>query len=138
MTHILEYVLKIKPTGSSYICCPMVTDTDIDFIVYALPGYQQTFIDDGWTTSVGEIEYDTQGMFESWRKGTLNYIITTDKTFFNKFWYATKIAKLLNLQEKEQRIKLFQAVTYGKWEFPTEHPMTPANTETVDWFAMAQ
>ena len=53
--------------------------------------------------------------FNSWRgPGNRNFIVTFSKPFFRKFIKATKEAKLLELETKEERVKLFQEVLYGK------------------------
>uniref|UniRef100_UPI0019CFC5DE hypothetical protein n=1 Tax=Xanthomonas vesicatoria TaxID=56460 RepID=UPI0019CFC5DE len=59
-----------------------------------------------------EVDYGTEGVFLSWRKGDENYLITEDEEFYNRFVKATDLAKLLNLQNKAHRIALFQAILY--------------------------
>jgi len=43
-----------------------------------------------------------------------NFIVTTTKSWYNKFLEASKIAKELNLLDKKDRIKLFDVVINGR------------------------
>lgn len=110
-----DYIIKQQPTGSNYICKPPVTNTDIDTVVLMKPGYENTLADLGYSFESSEVEYESMGEFISWRRGNDNWIVTTDKKFYKKFVYATQLARLLNLTEKSDRVKLFQAVLYNTW-----------------------
>lgn len=107
-----EYVIKSHPTGSSYICEPPVLNTDFDTIILAEAGYIGALLSEGWTPCSGAEYSDSGANFYAYRKGTQNYIVTTDTKFYKKFVYATKIAKSMNLLNKEDRVKLFDAVLY--------------------------
>lgn len=111
-----DFIIKKHRTGSNYVCDPPVTNTDKDVVILSKPGYESALEAEGWSSSMSDIEYDTQGDFVSWKKGDLNYIVTTHPLFYKKFVYATMIAKLLNLKQKSERIKLFQAVLYNVWQ----------------------
>lgn len=110
---LLNYVEAYHPTGSNYICDPPVTDTDIDSVYLVKNGYEQALSSEGFQYSMTDEEYESQGIFLSWRKGNENYIVTTDENFYNKFVLATEVAKALNLRNKASRVSLFQAVLYG-------------------------
>ena len=104
---------NIHQTGSSYICNPPVENTDIDFVIYTdnkelLPW----LIEQGFETNNGDYLLEIDGLFMSFRKDKLNLIITDTYDFYVKFVEATKLAKKLNLLEKEQRIALFQYILY--------------------------
>lgn len=107
-----EYKIYSYPTGSRYICNPPPIDTDNDTIVLASEGYEEALSADGFDYTMSEVDYGTQGLFLSWRKGENNYIVTTDEEFYNRFVKATNLAKLLNLLRKEHRVALFQAILY--------------------------
>jgi hypothetical protein len=99
-------------TGSNYICNPPVTDTDIDTVILARPGYEGSLMSLGWQYQTSEVEYDGMGAFQSYRKDNRNYIVTTDPRFYQRFVAATKAAKVLNLKDKQKRIELFQYILY--------------------------
>ena len=106
-----EYVIKSHPTGSRYICNPPVLNTDNDTVFLVVPGdYELGLIEEGFITKDSEIEYDTRGLFQSWRKGIDNYIVTTDQRFYEDYVLATEGAKALNLTKKDDRIKLFKSI----------------------------
>lgn len=109
-----DFIVKSHPTGSSYTCDPPVLDTDIDTIILATdPLYVNVLLNDGWT-KCSSTEYPDQGAtFTAFRRGKENYIVTCDKRFYKKYVLATKIAKEMNLLDKADRIKLFNAVLYN-------------------------
>jgi len=105
-------------TGSTVICNPPVTDTDIDYVVYTKElaglirfledqGFEQSYVDDE------EYEINEDGIFCSLRLGNANLILTSNHDYFLGFCNATDLAKKLNLVNKEDRITLFKAVLYG-------------------------
>ena len=102
---------KVAATGSSYICNPPVTDTDIDFVVLSR-GWDKLHSwleQNGFKTNFEDYEIDD---FRSYKRGVLNLIVTNDLVFYNRFVKATEVAKNLNLLDKEQRIILFDFVMY--------------------------
>jgi len=104
---------NIYTTGSNYICDPPVTDTDIDYIVYsANPKLLVWLEEEGFESCNNDYPITITGLFISLRRGKLNLIITDSYTFYHKWVEATKLAKKLNLKEKEQRITLFKYFLY--------------------------
>lgn len=103
-------------TGSSYICEGRVTPKDYDFIVLSssLWRNQKQLIDLGFVTSTKEYEAISND-FYSYRRGDVNLILTGKAKFFADFNKATKIAKRLKLDNKEDRISLFQAILYNNY-----------------------
>lgn len=105
----------IYQTGSSVICSPPVTDTDIDFIIYTNEMNKLlTFLEDSdFIFSVDEDNYplEEEG-FRCCRRGYLNLILTGDAIFYHRWVRATKLAKKLNLLKKEDRIALFTEILY--------------------------
>lgn len=110
----------IYQTGSSVICNPPVIDTDIDYIIYTNEDIKlDTFLKcEGFIESCKDREeYDlTDEGFYCYRKENINLITTTSFPFYLKWVTATKLAKKLNLLNKEDRITLFQFVLYGNIE----------------------
>lgn len=115
-----ETVIKSWPTGSRYICSPPVMDTDRDtvILVNGFYPYDELLEGEGWEHCAND-EYNKEGDFVSYRKGEDNYIITEDEDFFNQYVIATEAAKVLNLTNKEDRIKLFRAVRHHDDDYYT-------------------
>lgn len=123
--------VEFTPVGSRVTCNPPPTDTDEDFLVTVLYFYHDEAIAalsaDGFALDNPNEHYvPDSGVFNSWRKGNTNIILTKDYDFARRFKAATFVAKQLNLLKKEDRVTLFQAVLYGNypgnepptWEFP--------------------
>ena len=111
----------IYQTGSSVICNPPVTDTDIDYIIHTNKEYKlDTFLKSkGYTKScAGEEEYDIEEEgFSCYRLNNINLIITTNREWYLKWVLATKVARKLNLKVKADRVMLFRAILYGDAPF---------------------
>jgi len=98
-------------TGSSYICNPPVTDTDIDFVIYSQDWNKL----DEWCKQNGfKTNFEDYAIeeFRSYKRGVINLIVTDEATFYKRFVKATEVAKKLNLLDKQQRIDLFDFVMY--------------------------
>lgn len=108
----------IYKTGSSVICNPPVLDTDEDYVIYTNKESQlrKWLLANGVTQSCEDKEeYDLESEFMScYRKDNINLIVVYSKKTFDRWVYATKLAKKLNLLKKEQRITLFKFVLYGE------------------------
>ena len=101
-------------TGSAYVCDPPVTNTDEDYIILV--------------NSVGDsCEYllrlgflhcskypNLAEKFVALRKGTINFIITSDEVYYIRYVAATELAKKLNLTNKSDRINLFHVIIDGR------------------------
>lgn len=117
-----EYIERYRFVGSRVTCNPppLTTDQDVLCMVHqenrqaiARALIAEGFVAEGsWPTDAEAIASDSQ-VFESMRKGSMNYIITSDEDFYKRFLAATAIAKKYNIMEKAGRIELFQAVLYG-------------------------
>ena len=57
---------------------------------------------------------EIDGLFRSYKAGVLNLIVTSNINFYDKFVTATKLAKQLNLLDKQQRITLFKYILYDE------------------------
>lgn len=117
-------IIAIHPTGSRFICDPPVMDTDDDYIVLGqhISQVVEELRADGWEADSeryrGSVTrgYTEDGpQFVSARKGNVNYIITDDEEYYDKYVVATLASKEYNLREKWQRIRMFHAVIDGEW-----------------------
>lgn len=104
-------------TGSSVICNPPVTNTDIDYVIFT-SNYDELkeYLSGTFWDLCGDEEYGEQkgSPFSAYRKDNLNYIITDCPSHYDKMLEATKLATKLNLLEKQQRIDLFHYIVEGE------------------------
>lgn len=111
----------IYQTGSSVICDPPVTDTDIDYVIYTNEEVKlDTFLKcEGFTKSYAdEEEYDLEEEgFTCYRRENINLIIINERSWYRKWVLATKVARKLNLKVKADRVMLFRAILYGDAPF---------------------
>ncbi len=111
----------IYQTGSSVICDPPVTDTDIDYVIYTNEEVKlDTFLKcEGFTKSCAdEEEYDLEEEgFTCYRRENINLIIINERSWYRKWVLATKVARKLNLKVKADRVMLFRAILYGDAPF---------------------
>lgn len=122
---IEKYCKKIVAVGSRVTCDPAPFGTDQDYLVLLnkvdeIYEVAEVFEEEGFTIGGSEVvdaaeEGDPNGGFSSFKKGDINYILTANEEFFNKFIFASNIAKKLNLLEKEKRINLFQIILYDNF-----------------------
>ena len=103
--------VKIEPTGSRVICNPPPTDTDQDWLCLLpeamdLNEFVDVLEEDGW--KIDGLYPDS--WFYSVREGEDNLLLTKDRSYFDKFMEATKLAKEQNLLDKDARIKLFNSI----------------------------
>ena len=78
------------------------------YMVYNLKQCEEFLLADGWKKS-GVHEYPTN-LWQSWRKGKYNILITEDKDHYDRFEAATELAKKRNLTNKQDRIELFALI----------------------------
>lgn len=115
----------VEPCGSRVTCNPPPTDTDQDYLV-EVPAHDRghvALVVSDLTQAGFHLEgnghYQDQAAegFMSWRRGDVNLIVTANPLFASRHRVATKLCTRLNLQIKNNRIAVFQAVLYGKeWE----------------------
>lgn len=120
---LLTNARKWELVGSRITCNPPPTDTDQDVLVFVDEERASQFIFEmeniGFSVELGEgyaadaLNSGESDRFQSYRLDDVNLIVTVDEQFYKRFAYATEIAKRANLMEKEERIKLFQAILYG-------------------------
>lgn len=111
----------IYQTGSSVICNPPVTDTDIDYVIYTNEEVKlDTFLKcEGFTKSCeDEEEYDLEKEgFTCYRRENINLIVLNDRKWYLKWVLATKVARKLNLKVKADRVMLFKSFLYDEAPF---------------------
>lgn len=121
VTSLTAYWSGWAPVGSKVTCNPPPADGDVDYLMLASDGQYINLADGlrrlGFTTGSSSIyadQYpDAPQYFQSWRRGEENVLTTSDPDFYRRFVAGTDVARRLNLQSKEDRIALFQAVLYG-------------------------
>lgn len=115
------WVESVFAVGSRITCDPAPTDTDEDFLVVVRKRNPGAMAAAGFELDTGGSHYEpSEGQFNSWRKGSLNLIVTDDRKFARRFLAASAVAQRLNLLNKADRIALFQAVLYGATDAPLE------------------
>lgn len=108
----------VELCGSRATCSPPPMDTDEDYLVeipwsFWGPGKVYDAIQEAGFYKDGKVYSGQLGHFESWRKGTVNLILTGDPVFAAKHRTATHVCKSLNLLSKSDRVMVFQAILYG-------------------------
>ena len=120
MEDFLEnFFFRWQGTGSRFICNPPVMDTDEDYICY-FPSRLEVLghlHNNGWEwTNNDGSHYKDIPDFLTFRKDHYNLIVTDDDRFYQLFCLATDVATIKNIREKEERIRLFQAILYGVYK----------------------
>ena len=111
---------KWQKVGSTVTCNPPPKDTDIDYLVL------KTQPEGDLNELINEFGFGAEGLlstsskypeseFASYRKGNINLIVARTECFYSMFIHATNISRTLNLLEKADRIKLFQAILYKNY-----------------------
>lgn len=112
---------KVELCGSRVTCRPEPADTDWDYLVEIVHNSSQNV--GSIVNILSGLGFDWEGNehyqsaaseFMSWRSAeNVNLIVTASPSFAEKHRVATGLCKRLNLQDKQDRIALFQAVLYG-------------------------
>ena len=104
--------------GSRVTCSVVADSSDYDYLVVA-PDMQSTsdavnaMSGDGFQWEGSEHYQNVAASdFMSWRKDTVNLIVTSSPEFARRHALATKLCKRFDLLGKQDRIALFQAVLY--------------------------
>ena len=95
-------------TGSRFICpdhCGPDADWDVVCLAKELPGLGEPYCgaQDPYFESI-KIPLEV---------GVLNLIVTKDPTFYRQFCSATRVARWLEMTDRDDRVKLFQAILYN-------------------------
>ena len=107
---------SVWPVGSRTIPGAAHPDSDYDFLALCTRSRRpELFSELGFLLLKGGEHYDpSEGEFNSWKLEDLNIIATDDVEFTRRFLVANDLAKQFKLTRKPDRIKLFQAVLYGR------------------------
>ena len=103
-------------TGSRVICNPPVMDTDEDY-VFIWSGETDTHLRKAGYIVSQEAEgkkYRNSSVIQVYRKGNVNLIAVADKTNYERWYLATRVATKMNLLDKPHRVMLFQLITEGR------------------------
>jgi len=118
-THgLFSKCFELHLVGSRVTCDPPPTDTDQDVLCFVenKEAFAALAERDGYEVA-GSVPADGlksgNSKFISLKKGECNLIVTDDVSFKNLFMVATRLAKRLNLLNRDDRVALFQAVLYG-------------------------
>lgn len=121
-----KYYISMEKVGSRITSPAYTEESDFDILVLTSKRKLQACVNvlqrNGFTDQTQE-EYELNGIncaeegmdFRSLKNGFINVILTDSDKFFSLFILATKIAKRFKLDNKPDRVLLFQAVLYGKW-----------------------
>lgn len=101
------------PVGSRTIDGAARDDSDYDFLVLSKDRIPDVFDELGYDLLSGGTHYDpSEGRFNSWRLGFVNFIATDEIEFVKRFLVANEAAKRMSLKSRNDRVTLFQAVLY--------------------------
>ena len=92
------------------------SDYDTIYLVWSKGRAKKYFAKMGYKLDLekGSRYSSTSSSFLSMRLENQNAIITSSKKFYNNFYQANEVAKLLILRDRTTRIKLFQFLLYNK------------------------
>jgi hypothetical protein len=101
------------PVGSRTIDGAAQHDSDYDFLFLSKDRIPDVFDKLGYDLLSGGAHYDpSEGRFNSWRLGFVNFIATDEIEFVKRFLVANEAAKRMSLKSRNDRVTLFQAVLY--------------------------
>lgn len=121
-----KIAISITPVGSRVTCNPPPTNTDEDYLVF-VDYFKQADLNSLMeligASYEGDENYrntsDRESAFKSYRLGNINFIVTSETVFHERFLAASARAKELNLMLKSERVALFQTILYGvKYDRP--------------------
>ena len=121
-------VMGLWAVGSRTIEGAWTDESDYDFLVYRpersmldrrhgnppAPGF---VLDDA-----GKHYEPSEGVFNSWRKGRINLIMSRDWDFCRKFLHANLVAQSEKITCRDDRVKLFRHILYGEEPAVCETP----------------
>ena len=114
---LIPFVVDYAPTGSREICNPSPMDTDEDWVVLikhndAMREFEKVLVLDGWLICGKDYEEAKRidSTFKSYRKGEINLILTRNPLIYERYKFATRLCKFLNITDKAQRIGVFTMV----------------------------
>lgn len=103
----------IFPAGSRYVCSPPVFGTDIDFLVLNEASIDKKLLSLGFVKTEWK-DYSGSGVDErpisTWRKRSVNLIVTPSQEYAETFHTATHICKKYNLRAKYHRVLVHESL----------------------------
>lgn len=115
-----KFVRRSALVGSRVTCNPPPPDTDQDVLVLVNDGGEfssRTKEVDGLTRAgsfnLPKRERKQRAPFISVKSGEIDFIVTDDAEFFDRFLAASAVCKRLNLLDKEDRVAVFHAVLFA-------------------------
>jgi hypothetical protein len=112
---------KVWAVGSRSIEGAFRADSDYDFLVFSGQPIPHVFSGMGFELETGGAHYEpSEGGFNSWRKGSVNFVATYSPKFCADFLKANTIAQRLKLKDRDDRVTLFKAILYN--DLPVEIP----------------
>lgn len=131
----------VVPVGSRVTCNPPPTDTDEDYLVLvkdkgaAVRGLKsigfEFSADPEKMARYEAMNKTSRWSFTSLWFGDVNYIVTDNIFFFERFLTATHVCRTLNLLKKEDRIMVFDAVMGKSFYKDVTSEWTPPSY--LDW-----
>jgi len=111
---------KVFPVGSRTIDGAANECSDYDFLVVSSNGSGVSVLPDlGFVLDDSAKHYEpASGVFNSWRKGSVNIIYTNSGRFAKAFQNANALCVHLNLRNRDDRVAVFQSILYDN--FPKE------------------
>lgn len=109
--NIILLARELAFVGSRVICTPAPTDTDLDILMLGNANMGPKYI--GQTIGQWCDKHDGKypdGYFTSFRKGEVNLLLTFNRLWYMKFLKAVEVCKMLNVQDKKQRIKVHHMI----------------------------
>lgn len=103
-----------EPVGSRVTSSEFDDDADFDYLLLFEKGVPINLYVKLEVVYACESACYQGNAFHSYRNGNINLIIAYDKVFYDRFMLATKLATKYDLKTKAERVRLFQAILYGK------------------------
>ena len=118
-SQLKQQLISSSKVGSSYICTPAPTNTDIDYLILCKDiGVTMDILINAFRFTQDSVLYgDTK--FISLKKTYLNklynIILTADRDFYASFIFATELSKQLNILNKADRVSI-HAIIRNYWK----------------------
>ena len=112
-------VYGLWAVGSRTIEGAWTDESDYDFLVYrpdtSLARHLSIPLAPGFVLDDEGKHYEpSEGVFNSWRKGRINLIMSRDWDFCRKFLHANLVAQSEKITCRDGRVKLFSHFLYGE------------------------
>ena len=104
---------RFELTGS--VAARVYNPKDIDYFVVYSDALYKKLDEQGWarTEHARDRDYPNDSVVQTWRLGKFNIIMLRNERDYKRWLIATQLLQAMRLQEKEQRVVLFQFITEG-------------------------